>query len=124
MSSSRPQQGLSNSIFIGNIPYDAKEEEIREIFNRVGEVTSVRLVCDQVTKQPKGYAFCDYFESTSVQAAISQLNNVEYNGRRLRVDWAERELNMPLPSKEPKPQPPSQSQSADYTPPPPPLVRA
>lgn len=89
----------SCSIFVGNVPYDAQEDELREIFGRVGEVTSVRIVCDKDTKQPKGYAFCDYADSSTVQTAIDKLNNVEYNGRKLRVDGAERELHSLAPVK-------------------------
>jgi len=93
---SRPT-GVSCSIFVGNVPYDAQEDELRELFAKVGNVTSVRVVCDKDTKQPKGYAFCDFSDTGAVQAAIEKLNNVEYNGRKLRIDWAERELHTPLP---------------------------
>lgn len=85
----------SCSIFVGNVPYDAEEGELRDLFSKVGNVTSVRVVCDKDTKQPKGYAFCDFMDSSSVQAAIEKLNNMEYNGRKLRIDWAERELHTP-----------------------------
>jgi len=83
---SRPT-GVSCSIFVGNVPYDAQEDELRELFAKVGNVTSVRVVCDKDTKQPKGYAFCDFSDTGAVQAAIEKLNNVEYNGRKLRIDW-------------------------------------
>lgn len=89
----KPPGGSSCSIFVGNVPYDADEAELKDLFGKVGQVTSVRVVVDKDTKQPKGYAFCDFVDSSSVQLAITQLNNVEYNGRRLRIDWAERELN-------------------------------
>jgi len=58
-------------------------------------VTSVRVVCDRDTKQPKGYAFCDFVDSNSVKEAIEKLNGIEYNGRKLRIDGAERELHGP-----------------------------
>mmetsp|Transcript_22743 Transcript_22743/g.53065 ORF Transcript_22743/g.53065 Transcript_22743/m.53065 type:complete len:305 (-) Transcript_22743:79-993(-) len=118
-------QAPTNSIFIGNIPYDGQEEEIKQLFGKVGEVTSVRLVCDKDTKAPKGYAFCDFLDSSSVQAAISEMSGAEYRGRRLRVDYAERELNMPLPAKEqpaPRPAPPP-SQGKDGPLPPQPVVQ-
>mmetsp|Transcript_18335 Transcript_18335/g.33461 ORF Transcript_18335/g.33461 Transcript_18335/m.33461 type:complete len:384 (-) Transcript_18335:88-1239(-) len=89
---SRPL-GTSCSIFVGNVPYDAQEDELRELFSKAGPVTSVRLVHDKDTRQPKGYAFCDFADPSLVRDAIEKLNNIEYNGRRLRVDWAERELN-------------------------------
>lgn len=92
----RSLSSTSCSIFVGNVPYDAQEEELRDLFSKVGTVTSVRIVCDKDTKQPKGYAFCDFADSNSVQVAIDELNNAEYNGRKLRVDWAERELHSQL----------------------------
>lgn len=66
---------------------------MREIFNRAGQVTSVRVVVDKDTKQPKGYAFIDFADSASAQAAVEKLSNYDYNGRKLRVDGAERELS-------------------------------
>lgn len=91
---SRPPGGTSCSIFVGNVPYDANEDELRELFSsKAGPVTSIRVVHDKDTKQPKGYAFCDFADPSIVRDAIEKLNNIEYNGRRLRVDWAERELH-------------------------------
>jgi len=91
--------GTSCSIFVGNVPYDAQEDEMKELFSKVGNVASVRVVCDKDTKQPRGYAFIDYGDSACVQMAIEKLNNVEYNGRKLRVDWAERELRASFSSR-------------------------
>eukprot|EP00435_Cladocopium_sp_Y103_P069913 s1156_g34.t1 len=84
----------SCSIFVGNVPYDAlisesshekckgleaQEDELKELFGKVGNVTSD-------TKTPKGYAFADFADPASVQAAVEKLNHVEYNGRKLRID--------------------------------------
>eukprot|EP00434_Breviolum_minutum_P036373 symbB.v1.2.032225.t1/scaffold3839.1/size96963/4 len=74
----------SCSIFVGNVPYDAQEDELKELFGKVGNVTSVRLVLDKDTKTPKGYAFADFADPAS--AAVEKLNHVEYNGRKLRID--------------------------------------
>jgi cleavage stimulation factor subunit 2 len=83
----------SCSIFVGNVPYDADEEELKEVFAKAGDVVSVRVVNDRDTLQPKGFAFVDFTEQATVAQAIDKLNNVEYKGRRLRVDYAERELS-------------------------------
>ena len=50
----------ARSVFVGNIPYEATEEQIRDIFNEVGVVLSFRLVYDRETGKPKGYGFCEY----------------------------------------------------------------
>eukprot|EP00406_Dinophysis_acuminata_P055919 CAMPEP_0179297712 /NCGR_PEP_ID=MMETSP0797-20121207/45611_1 /TAXON_ID=47934 /ORGANISM="Dinophysis acuminata, Strain DAEP01" /LENGTH=117 /DNA_ID=CAMNT_0021007061 /DNA_START=44 /DNA_END=393 /DNA_ORIENTATION=- len=85
-------QTKSCTVFIGNIPYDAQEDDLKSIFSRVGSVDSLRLVYDKDTKQPKGYGFCDYSDADTALSAIRNLNDVEYSGRRLRIDLADNAL--------------------------------
>lgn len=88
--------GRSCTVFIGNIPYDATEEDLRGIFSRAGSIDSLRLVYDKDTKQPKGYAFCDYSDAETALSAIRTLNDAECNGRRLRIDLADNALRSPM----------------------------
>ena len=53
-----PRNG--RSVFVGNIPYDATEEHLRDLFAEVGEVVSFRLMMDRDTARPKGFGFCEY----------------------------------------------------------------
>ncbi len=78
----------SRSVFVGNLPYDATEEQLVEIFREVGPVVSFRLVYDKDTGRPKGYAFCEYASSAVAESAMRNLNGREFNGRSLRVDYA------------------------------------
>ena len=92
---SRPPMGMTNrscSVFVGNIPYDVEEEQLKVIFSTVGPIVSLRLMYDKVTRQPKGYGFCEYMDPETAYAAMRNLNNVECGGRPLRVDWADHEL--------------------------------
>lgn len=82
----------SCSVFVGNIPYDVDEEQLKKIFSTVGPIVSLRLMYDKVTRQPKGYGFCEYKDPETAYAAMRNLNNVECGGRPLRVDWADHEL--------------------------------
>jgi len=82
----------SCSVFVGNIPYDVHEDQLREIFQTVGPVVTFRLMYDKNTRQPKGYGFCEYKDPETAYAAMRNLNNVECGGRPLRVDWADHEL--------------------------------
>lgn len=88
---SRPSS-RSCSVFVGNIPYDVDEETLKKIFSTVGPIVSLRLMYDKVTRQPKGYGFCEYKDPETAYAAMRNLNNVECGGRPLRVDWADHEL--------------------------------
>jgi len=78
-------------VFVGNIPYDATEEQLIEIFQEVGPVVSFRLVFDRDTGKPKGYGFCEYRDAETALSAMRNLNNHDFNGRPLRVDFADNE---------------------------------
>lgn len=86
------QRPRSCTVFVGNIPYETTEDQLRDIFGCVGSVVSLRIVHDKDTQQPKGYGFCDYSDPDTAMSAIRNLNDVECNGRRLRVDLADNAL--------------------------------
>ncbi|KAG6578854.1 Cleavage stimulating factor 64, partial [Cucurbita argyrosperma subsp. sororia] len=76
-------------VFVGNIPYDATEEQLIEICQEAGPVVSFRLVIDRETGKPKGYGFCEYKDEETALSARRNLQGYEINGRQLRVDFAE-----------------------------------
>ncbi|KAE9618339.1 putative RNA recognition motif domain, cleavage stimulation factor subunit 2, hinge [Lupinus albus] len=76
-------------VFVGNIPYDATEEQLIEICQEVGPVVSFRLVVDRETGKPKGYGFCEYKDEETALSARRNLQGYQINGRQLRVDFAE-----------------------------------
>lgn len=82
----------NNAVFVGNIPYDASEEELREIFGQAGPILQFHIVMDRDTGNIKGYGFCEYRDSETALCAMRNLNNVQYNGRNLRVDWSNVEM--------------------------------
>ncbi|NXO38445.1 CSTF2 factor, partial [Locustella ochotensis] len=81
------------SVFVGNIPYEATEEQLKDIFSEVGPVVSFRLVYDRETGKPKGYGFCEYQDQETALSAMRNLNGREFSGRALRVDNAASEKN-------------------------------
>ncbi|PNS21699.1 hypothetical protein CAC42_1553 [Sphaceloma murrayae] len=76
------------SVFVGNIPYGVSEEQIIDIFSRVGAVNNFRLVHDKETGRPKGFGFLEYADPDTAAAAVRNLNDHEIMGRKLRVDWS------------------------------------
>ncbi|KAJ9146049.1 hypothetical protein P3X46_028364 [Hevea brasiliensis] len=80
-------------VFVGNIPYDATEEQLIDICREVGPVVSFRLVIDRETGKPKGYGFCEYKDEETALSARRNLQGYEINGRQLRVDFAENDKN-------------------------------
>ncbi|KAM6354438.1 cleavage stimulation factor subunit 2 isoform 4-T4 [Alca torda] len=85
--------GRRLSSTVGNIPYEATEEQLKDIFSEVGPVVSFRLVYDRETGKPKGYGFCEYQDQETALSAMRNLNGREFSGRALRVDNAASEKN-------------------------------
>ncbi|KAH9282903.1 Cleavage stimulation factor subunit 2 tau variant [Echinococcus granulosus] len=83
----------ARSIFVGNIPYEATEEKLVELFSKAGPVVSFRLVYDRESGKPKGYGFCEYANPAIAASALRNLQNIEFNGRPLRIGAAAGEQN-------------------------------
>ncbi|KAI3806790.1 hypothetical protein L1987_22705 [Smallanthus sonchifolius] len=81
-------------VFVGNIPYDATEEQLVQICEEVGPVVSFRLVIDRETGKPKGYGFCEYKDEETALSARRNIHGYDINGRQLRVDFAENDKNL------------------------------
>ena len=78
----------SRTIFVGNIPYDATQEQLVDLLQLVGPFISFRLKHDQENQKPKGYGFCEYRDPDIAGSALRNLNGLDLNGRQLRVDFA------------------------------------
>lgn len=76
------------SIYVGNLPFTATEDEIRDLFAAYGDVDSVRLMTDRETGRPRGFGFVKMGDSEA-QSAIDALNGKNFGGRDLRVNEAE-----------------------------------
>lgn len=90
-----PKRERACTVFVGNIPYDADEGELRELLSSVGDVEEFRLVRDRGTKEHKGYGFCDYPDPETAKAAVEVLHEALYQGRKLRVTASDRALGDP-----------------------------
>ena len=80
---------LGNKIYVGNIPFSATEDELRDLFARHGNVQSVNVIMDRETGRPRGFAFVEMEEASSAQDAISALDGSDLGGRNLRVNEAQ-----------------------------------
>jgi RNA recognition motif-containing protein len=75
-------------IFVGNLSYRTTQDELQAAFAQYGNVESVNIVTDRDTGQPRGFAFVEMTNSGEAEAAMSQLNGTEMNGRTLNVNEA------------------------------------
>jgi RNA recognition motif-containing protein len=76
------------NIYVGNLPFDASEDEVRELFAAFGQVASVALIKDKMTGRPRGFGFVEMADMGEAQAAIQALNGKEFKNRSLAVNPA------------------------------------
>ena len=79
------------NLYIGNINYKASESDISALFGEYGNVTSVKLIEKDGLK--KGFGFVEFDSAESAKNAQSALNEQEFMGRNLRVDFARPKQN-------------------------------
>ena len=76
------------TIYVGNLSYQATEEDLRSVFAEYGTVKRVVLPTDRETGRMRGFAFVEMAESAHEDSAISELDGAEWMGRDLRVNKA------------------------------------
>jgi len=76
------------NIYVGNLSYNATEENLRQAFESFGQVTSARIIKDKYTGQSRGFGFVEMLEQAQAQAAIKSLNGKELLGKQMSVNEA------------------------------------
>lgn len=79
--------GGNQTLFVGNLPYQATQTDVRRLFDQYGNVHSTRLVLDRVTRRSKGYGFVE-MDKQAALAAQKKLDGAEFQGRSLKVSCA------------------------------------
>lgn len=77
---------MSKRIYVGNLPFSASDDEVRELFAEFGAVDSVSLITDRDTGRPRGFGFVEM--SSGGDEAIQTLNGRDMDGRSLTVNEA------------------------------------
>ena len=75
-------------LYVGNLPFSATEDEIKELFGQHGAVHSVALINDRETGRPRGFGFIEV-DDDALSAMIQNLDGKEMDGRALRVNEAQ-----------------------------------
>jgi RNA recognition motif-containing protein len=75
-------------LFVGNLPWSASEEDLRELFSSIGPTHSVAVITDRETGRSRGFGFVE-MDSADANRAISELNGKDMDGRPLRVNEAQ-----------------------------------
>jgi len=79
---------MNTKLYVGNLSYDATENDIQDMFAACGPVQEVNLIIDRMTNRSRGFAFVTMATPEGAQAAIQQLAGKQINGRDLTVNEA------------------------------------
>ena len=71
------------NMYIGNLSYNVRESDLRDVMEEFGTVDSVKLIIDRDTRRSKGFAFVEMPEDSEAQNAIRDLNGATYEGRQM-----------------------------------------
>ena len=74
------------NLYVGNLPYDLSEDDLRATFAAYGEVASANIITDRETGRSKGFGFVEMPDNSSADAAIKGLNGSAFNGRAIKVN--------------------------------------
>jgi cold-inducible RNA-binding protein len=105
------REAMPVRLFVGNLPYDVTEAELREHFSAVGSLSYVYLPTDRESGQLRGFAFVEFHDQAQAEEAIRRLNNQPFKGRLLAVNEARTRENSPGIRKN-APAPPARTKGA------------
>jgi len=75
-------------LYVGNLPYNTTEDDLRNLFSQYGSVDSVAVITDRETGRSKGFGFVEFGNDSEARTAIQALSGQEYGGRALTVNEA------------------------------------
>src|ERR1700754_3104986 len=77
------------NIFVGSLPFQLEEADLKELFEAYGEVSTVKLIIDRESGRSKGFGFVEMPDDEAAQSAITGFNGSEVKGRSIAVSQAE-----------------------------------
>ena len=79
---------MSTKLYVGNLPFDVTESDLRDAFSAHGPVEEIHVVMDKMTGRPRGFAFATMSTEDGAKAAMLALNGKDWKGRPLTVNEA------------------------------------
>ena len=79
---------MAKRLFVGGLPYTATDDELKQFFAVIGDVTSATVITDRYSGQGKGFGFVEYADDKDADKAIKELSGKELGGRKIIVNEA------------------------------------
>jgi len=83
------------NIYVGNLTFDATEDQVRSLFEAYGPVDKVSIITDRDSGQPRGFAFVEMTDDEAASKAMEALNGTALGGRNLTVNEARPKMDRP-----------------------------
>ncbi len=83
------------NIYVGNLTFDATEDQVRSLFEAYGPVDKVSIITDRDSGQPRGFAFVEMTDDEAAGKAMEALNGTALGGRNLTVNEARPKMDRP-----------------------------
>ena len=90
------------NIYVGNLPYNISQDELRSAFAAFGEVSSATVIMDKMTGRSKGFGFVEMPNQAEGEAAIKALDGSDLNGRNVKVNEARPREDRPPQRRSPR----------------------
>ena len=79
---------MGNKLYVGNLPYSFRDEDLQQAFSQHGSVSSAKVMMERDTGRSKGFGFVEMGSDAEAQTAISAMNGQQFGGRGLVVNEA------------------------------------
>ena len=79
---------MAKRLFVGNLPFATSDDQLRELFARIGPCDSASVVTDRVSGRSRGFGFVEMSSDDDAARAVSELDGSDYGGRKLTVSAA------------------------------------
>jgi len=97
-----PCECKAMNIYVGNLPYNTTDGDLRTAFGQYGEVASATIIMDKMTGRSKGFGFVEMPAKAEAEAAIQAMDGKEFNGRNLKVNEARPREDKPREPRRPR----------------------
>ncbi len=80
---------MTNRLFVGGLSFNTTDLSLRDGFARFGEIAEAKVILDRETSRSRGFGFVTFADSAAAQAAISAMDNTDFEGRTIKVNVAQ-----------------------------------
>lgn len=84
---------MEKNLYVGNLPYSVNDSSLHELFSKIGEVVSAKVITDADSGRSKGFGFVEMSSADEAKKAIEQLDNTELDGRNIKVNESKPKSN-------------------------------